>query len=222
MVAANESVQVPIEVRTATQAKFLPQWILASLSGFALVVFIGGGIFQGLDINQYAVGGAAGTLMGLLQWLVLRRHMPSIADFKWVWLTTISWIVGFSVGFFVGESVPSHSYLAGFSGGSTGGFVGGALAGLLQWRFIFRDRIPFSAWWVTVSTIGWGLGFAVGYSLLLGGILESGVSYQVGIVMSLFVGPLIGIIAGVMTGIALRRLIAQGERLEALGIRADS
>ena len=221
MAAVSESVQAPVVASTTDQAKFLPRWIVASLIGFALVVFIGGGIFQGLDINQYAVGGAAGTLMGLLQWLVLRKHMPSIADFKWVWLTTISWIVGFSVGFFVGESVPSHSYLAGFSGGSTGGFVGGALAGLLQWYFILRHRIPYSAWWIAVSTIGWGAGFAVGYSLLLGGILESGVSYPVGIVLSIFVGPLIGIIAGAMTGMALPKLIAQGEELAALGVRPN-
>ncbi len=221
MIAASESTQAPVTVSVSDQGKFLPPWIFASLSGFALVVFIGGGIFQGLDINQYAVGGAAGTLMGLLQWFVLRRYFPSIADFKWVWLTTIAWIVGFSVGFFVGESIPSHSYLAGFSGGSTGGFVGGAVSGLLQWRYILRDRIPFSGWWVTISTIAWGLGFAVGYSLLLGGILESGISYPVGIALSLLVGPLIGIIAGAITGTALPRLIAQGEKLKALGISAE-
>lgn len=188
--------------------RFFRWWLFASVIAFAIEITMGGGFQQGIDINELASGLVGGTALGFFQWLVIRRFAPEIADWKWIIVGTFSWAVGFSIGFPIGESIPGHSYLAGSLGGSSGGISGGLLLGLGHWWFVLRHRIPNSSRWIVASTLGWGLGFTLCFTFLLGAALESGVSYPVSIVIAAFAGTFPGILGGGITGIMLMRLLS--------------
>ena len=80
-------------------------WLLASIVGWALNLFIfmpliggpflaGLGAPEALDAGAMAatgilVGGVAGTVVGVLQWLVMRRHFSGA--FLWVLASSIAW-----------------------------------------------------------------------------------------------------------------------------------
>ena len=96
-----------------------------------------------------AVGG---TLIGVLQWLVLRRHVTGAG--RWVLAslgaTAVVGVVVFGVGVVNVE--------AGWFGGVS---VFGTVVGVLQW-VVLRRQIPRAGWWVLASTAGWVVGMPLG------------------------------------------------------------
>jgi hypothetical protein len=117
-------------------------------------------------------GFAGGFLLGIAQWLVLRRHIPRA--FRWVWRTAI----GFSLGLagwlaavnlielltysaYVDEPVPSAVTAVPWL---ILGLVLGAGISVMQWT-ILRCIIQGSKRWIWVSCPVWALGVYVTYGL---------------------------------------------------------
>lgn len=93
-----------------------------------------------------------GLLVGVLQWLVLRRHISGA--YRWVAAS-------------LGALLAVASLIAGFGVVDTdlGWIVGvglfGPLVGSLQWA-VLRRQVPRSGWWMPVTTVGWLVGIPFG------------------------------------------------------------
>jgi MFS family permease len=139
-------------------------WILASIFGWALAFTVGWsagfgvgwaiGISSGWNTGHkiaFIIGGLlGGAIVGLFQWLVLRKHIP---ESGWVILTSA---VGASIGWFaswqlefvrvtgwVGNSLTFAN--SGLLAGATSGSIYGALTGAtLVWLFSRTASYPFS------------------------------------------------------------------------------
>ena len=123
-------------------------WVLASTAGWAVGGPLGvAAVLSGDIIPAGYVGIASGgSLAGLLQWLVLRRHVAAVR--WWVATNPVAAAAAGTVIFAGGTVV-----------GADGGWVLGTgligpLVGLLQWR-VLRGRVSKAGWWVLTSTAGW-------------------------------------------------------------------
>ena len=172
-------------------------WIIGLPLGFVLVAVAGwiigvheGSILLKLGLDNAAAFVCIATVVGLMQWLALRRIVRR-AGF---------WVLAIIIGFTISSSIhgvvchvygyPDDLGPLGALGWAAASVVGGALAGLLQQR-ILRHRVCHSAWWVPASAAGWGLcdiGFGI-VSKILGVRL-----LVVGLIVS---SALLGIVTGV-------------------------
>lgn len=91
-------------------------------------------------------------LVGVLQWLVLRRH-----------LARVGWWLGASLGAaaFVGAVVFGVGAIDTDVGWIVGVSLFGPVAGGLQWA-VFRRQIPRASWWIVASTVGWAAAMPFG------------------------------------------------------------
>jgi hypothetical protein len=138
-------------------------WIISFPLGFVLVAVAGwiigvhdDSIILKLGLDNAAVFICIATVVGLMQWLALRRIVRR-AGF-WV----LSSIIGFTISSSI-HGVVCHVYGYPDELGPLGTLVwavafvvGGTLTGLLQQR-ILRRQVYHSAWWVPASAAGWGL-----------------------------------------------------------------
>jgi hypothetical protein len=92
------------------------------------------------------------TIVGVLQWLILRRYVRGAV----VWVAASVGAAGLGALVVLG---------VGLLGGRLGHVVGvglyGTLAGLLQWA-VLRQHVPRAGWWVLASTVGWVVAIPVG------------------------------------------------------------
>jgi hypothetical protein len=147
-------------------------WMLTSTIGvaavFALtsaVAMLAGAVLGGGAEDEVPFVPFVGLSFGIMQWLVLRRHIPQAG--WWVLASTAGWIAGFgvlAVVFKVVEGVAPGTiepkvFAAVF-------FVAVGIAiGMLQW-LVLRRHAPQAGWWVLASIVGWAaLGLIVGKSL---------------------------------------------------------
>lgn len=107
------------------------------------------------DPGTALIGGAAtGAVIGLSQWLVLRRHVPS----AWRWVPATA--AGLAVGLAGGSAVVGYSTTIGalaIQGAFSGAAVGAAQAGMLA-RTVGRHR---ALAWAAAAPPLWALGWAV-------------------------------------------------------------
>lgn len=115
---------------------------------------------------------AAGSiLVGVFQWLVLRRYLESAI--LWVAAGLGAAVLGQVVVLGLGVFTTDLAQVAGVG-------MYGALAGMLQWLALRRE-VPGAGWWVLVSTVGWMVAIPVGditgppgwaiYSAITGAVL---------------------------------------------------
>ena len=154
------------------------QWVVASTLALpvaavalAAVARFGAQEFEGA--RDYAmIGSVVGSLTGVAQWLVLRRHMSSAG-----WGSAVVWTLsmglvgaaGLAAGF-----APRQT-LSVFGTAPPQGFLGvvlvtcglGAVAGTLQWG-VLRTTVSGSAWWIVATAVAAPAGLATGE--LLGGL----------------------------------------------------
>ena len=136
-------------------------WLMAAAFGWGEGVYWGwyaGGEPKTLEaipaviMAGYAGVAAGGILMGVLQWLVLRRHVDRAG--RWVLASlgaaAIVGVVVFGVG--------AVDVEAGWIGGVS---AYGTVVGVLQW-LVLRRQIPRAAWWVLASTVAWVVGMPLG------------------------------------------------------------
>jgi hypothetical protein len=189
---------------------FWLQWVLATSVGWFFGVFLGffsgsfiweevigisalGGIFA-----YFMFGAALGSVVSLMQWLVLRRRVSGAG--WWILASTAGFaVVGASgygaavVTFGFSEGLDELGSFAALLGWSVVVAFGGAVTGILQ-RIILRTQVPRSGWWVLASTVGWGLSVTVGGA----GIVVEAIEFLK--LLSLVGG---GVVLGAVTGGAL-------------------
>jgi hypothetical protein len=169
-------------------------WTLATaggmLLGFLPTLFLVNVLNLGLA--QIVVPVFAGTLVGLAQWLALRRFLTATSD--WILAGGTSWAVGYVLGLFLIQNLPSTVFA-----GIAGYLLFGAIVALVQWPLLRRE-IPHLLVWIVASSIGWAAGYwtsqAVLPLFLTGPTIAPAVSTTVIAVTS-------GLVAGAITGIAL-------------------
>jgi hypothetical protein len=115
-----------------------------------------------------ATGALEGTVVGLLQWAVLRRPFPAIARRAWVLAT----VVGAMVAWFLGSLPSTLMDMGSQEGAMTAaeppqalvllmaagmGLFLGAVLGYPQWRVL--RRVVEDAWvWIPANCLAWALG----------------------------------------------------------------
>jgi Tol biopolymer transport system component/streptogramin lyase len=170
-------------------------WFVVTTVG-CTVLWVSDLIFADLIVNnydyQFIIGGfgyvlltiVGGSLLGLVQWLVLRRWIKRAG--WWIAASIATWLLcGFSLFIPRDSGIIAHLVI--------GAIIGG-LAGLPQWLVLnFSTRK--AAWWILATAIGWALFTTIGLALVN--------------VLDIAVIAAGAAIASSMTGIALVWLFAQ-------------
>lgn len=92
------------------------------------------------------------TLICVLQWLVLRRHLTGAL--RWIVASIVALAVVGTVILGVGALDPDVGWIAGVS-------LFGTTVGVLQWALL-RRQFPRAGWWIPASTVGWVAGMPFG------------------------------------------------------------
>ena len=175
-------------------------WVLGSLGNFAVSIMLSmTGLNAALNGDPTQIDQSTmlffmvvslvmlliiGLVVGALQWLVLRRHIPGVS--RWALFTG----VGFALGSFI--------FLA---------FMGVGV-GAMQWLLLRRD-LNKTGWWPVMSAVAWPLGYMFGGSL--GAALGSAINSP--IAGGLLGAALTGAIIGAVTGAVLLWMLRENRTL---------
>ncbi len=132
------------------------RWVLLTVFGRA-VGFLAGFVLGHIVLGNVSIGIGEGAIVGLCQWLFLKRYIPKSG--KWILFSLIGlfvplglygaawllWRIAFDLGWPMGALGWAGAYL-----------VGGAFMGWMQLS-ILRRRIADPKPWVLYSAIGWCL-----------------------------------------------------------------
>ena len=160
----------------------------------ALFPLWGGPVFGGL---------AEGTVLGVVQAAVLKRHVSGFPGVAW-WAATatvaaLGWgsASAFQGGGGGGEEPSTALVLAGAAGLGAGM---GLVMGAAQWLVLRRRFAP--AWtWIPASIFGWGLGMVPAFWVAMLAQAGAGVAERLG--LGALGGVLMGLAVGAVTGWAL-------------------
>lgn len=178
------------------------EWTLATAFGMLLGFLPSIVLVNVLDLAlaRIIVPLFAGFLVGLAQWLVLRKYVNGVSD--WIWAAGASWAVGYALGLLI---------INGLTGTGLDGFIGyilfGAIVALVQWP-ILRREIPNVWMWILANVIGWTAGFFM--SQLALDIFFNGPAINP-IASTSVISGVSGLVAGAITGIALILIVRQPE-----------
>ena len=180
------------------------EWTLATAFGMLLgflpsIVLVN---IMDLALARLIVPLFAGFLVGLAQWVVLRKYVNEVSD--WILAAGASWAVGYALGLFI---------MNGLTGTGLDGFVGyilfGMIVALVQWP-ILRREIPNVWMWILANVIGWTAGFymsQVALDLFFNGPTIAPVA------STSVISGVSGLVAGAITGIALIWIVRKPERI---------
>lgn len=159
-------------------------WILASGMGMGLGWALGWQLSFAVPalLAALAIGLVAGAILGGMQALLLRGHFRQPG--WWVLATGLGWAAGMLFGSWIGQGLGLTEIGLGLSIGA----VTGALLGVFQWLFL-RRQVTRAGWWLPASLLGWTSGL---------------VYYRPGVSG---IGLLYGVLAGIVTGLALYWLL---------------
>ena len=161
------------------------QWVLASTLALLVAVVALGAItrFSGLEfegVRDYAmIGSFIGAVTGVVQWLVLRRQMPSGG-----WAGAVVWMLSMGLVGAAGlaAGLAPRQTLSVLGTAPPQGFFGvvlvtcalGAVAGTLQWG-VLRTRVSGAGWWILANAVAAPAGLASGELVSgLGGVPVGG------------------------------------------------
>ena len=180
------------------------EWTLATALGMLLgflpsIVLVN---IMDLAFARIIVPLLAGFLVGLAQWVVLRKYVNEVSD--WILAAGASWAVGYALGLFI---------MNGLTGTGLDGFVGyilfGIIVALVQWP-ILRREIPNVWMWILANVIGWTAGFFLSQVAL--DLFFNGPSIDP-VASTSVISGVSGLVAGAITGIALIWIVRQPERV---------
>jgi hypothetical protein len=148
----------------------------------------------GLSIAFIITLPVTALLAGVMQWLVLRWHVPWAG--RWMLATIIGAMLGIVAGLSVGL-------------GPLGWGILGALLGLAQW-FVIRRALPDAYWWLVANIVGLVLGeLLTPNRLTFSGVVVRGLPQ----IVIQVVGPIL--IWAILSGITLRALSQRAHPSEA-------
>ena len=100
---------------------------------------------------MYVLFPVIGLLVGLLQYLLLRRYIPRLTG--WIPATFLGWLMPFAAGYFIltvlGLENDTFSLMLGL-------FLIGASVAVPQW-WLLRQRMRHAFWWILAGGLGWGM-----------------------------------------------------------------
>jgi len=112
-----------------------------------------------------AIGAYEGAIVGVAQWLVLRRRLPSLRAKSWIAATVmgavVAWMLGRipsaladweSVSGGVGQPAPSLLMIVGLS--AAAGAALGVILGAAQW-FVLREHVRRARMWIAANALAW-------------------------------------------------------------------
>lgn len=135
----SESSAQPVDIPQPPGLGFFLWWVVAAtLGGGGLV-----GVSSALDIGDAAALALAWGLVGLLQWLALRRHLTQSE--RWLLASGVAAAVNGVLNLVVTAEM----------------IVLGGVVGILQW-LAMRQQVPRAGVWVLMSVLGVRLGGAAG------------------------------------------------------------
>lgn len=196
--------------------RFWGQWLLASTIGFAIscivalvgatlggfVLALGGfaSVSGGFTLALALAGIDIGAMVGILQWLLMRRHVQ--ASGWWI----LASAAGACVAFALGLAITGAGNGAWVLGAIVGGVVGGAALGALQWLLLRKVVDQSQMWfWIAASAVAWALNL-----LFMAVAVNSAASAAVpgtGIVNVIIAGIVGALVASAVTGYALMRIM---------------
>ena len=150
-------------------------WVVAGVVGWAAGWGLGWSEveFWSVDIAAAEYGGVVVgvTVVGALQWLMLRRQLAGAA--WWIVASLVSGVVAGGVIYGVGGDAGFTAEVARDLdvGWVVEAALYGAVLGVLQW-LVLRRQVALSGLWVLASTVGWVVGDPVCSSLMDFGTLS--------------------------------------------------
>jgi hypothetical protein len=183
------------------------QWVLASMvgwaAGWALFGTFADGLARfnplGLQIGHLFGWMVGGAVIGMLQWLVLRRQIDLAA---WsILASSIGLTAGFIAGYALGG--PPFDFLLAFT-------LVGLVNGIVQWLAL-RQQVERAGWWIVASCVGFALGgaVAVGVALAVGDAVDAGLGGGIPAFAAILtiIGFVGGAVGGAISGSVLARLL---------------
>ncbi len=209
------------------------RWTMATAAGelasFIVPGLVGAVIFQavgerpsalvavGAVLAMAASGSVEGGVLGLAQWLVLRRELPAMPARAWIAATAAAAIVAWAIGTAIvvavvpalrgdgaGQSAADPGAAFQIAAGAGLGLALGAMMGAAQW-LVLRQHVMRAGWWVLASALGWAVGMAIAF--LGGGALPAGASLVVIGLVIFASGTAMGAAVGAITGVTLALLL---------------
>lgn len=165
----------PLDHAQTAHGSLWHMWVLTNLAGGAIATLLLH-VAWVAETDPVTIGASAGTLLvpglalGVLQFLVLRRHLATVKT--WIALTVAGWSTGWVSGGVVGfvvAIVVGAEQLVLFDGGSAGapwsgviifgvgGMVAGSVMGGLQWTAL-RTHVARPVIWIPVNTVAMAVG----------------------------------------------------------------
>jgi len=186
--------------------------VLGAGAGVIIAGQIGAAQIGAMLLAVLLVGGVEGACIGLAQWSVLRRAVPTIGRGAWLTATiggsVVAWSAGMAIGTGWGDSVGTEAepqLVSMLFGGAAIGGLAGLILSVPQW-VVLRRAVRRAGWWMVVHVVAWSVGMLVA---LAGTALIDG---QTPIPAVAAIGATTGIAMGALvaclTGVALVRLLA--------------
>ncbi|MDM9385035.1 protein kinase [Chlorogloeopsis sp. ULAP01] len=144
---------------------FLLKWILATTVGVVMGAVVGlvvGAAVGNVNAGNTVAAAIAGTFVGIMQWLVLRRQIYQAG--WWVLATA----VGFAVFGAVANALIGAVFGAVFNAliDAMAGAVLGIFVGIMQW-LVLRRQIYQAGWWVLATAVGFAV-FGAAFNTVTG------------------------------------------------------
>jgi hypothetical protein len=181
-------------------------WALATALGL-IIGYLPSSLFVSqidLGIARVIVPLLAGLMIGLAQWLVLRNYVTHTTD--WVFYLGASWVLGYALGLLVVD------LLAGSFWGMLLGYVlFGVIIAVFQYPVLHRE-IPHIWLWILANIVGWTLGGLLSMLAIAGLFGENPGNAMLLTIVNMAVT---GLVAGLITGIALVIIVRQPDQLVA-------
>ena len=136
--------------------RFWLLWVVGTNLAFFPGLAIGQVLAQPVQepLASGVVGLSFAAPVGLVQWLVLRRHFANCGS--WGLATGAGWGLGGFVGAAALLQLAPRVVTGDLAWVLAIGFFGGAVVGLGQIPFILRAYPRIAPWWVLVSAVAWG------------------------------------------------------------------
>jgi hypothetical protein len=137
----------------------------------------------------FVFGAISGLISGSLQWFALRPWLPNPR--RWI----LANVIGFGLVHFLHDSLPYRPLDLWLIL-----IIDGSIIGLAQY-FVLRPALSRANLWVPIAAIGWFIGFQLGFTILR--VVDP---IEVLVERAIELGTA-GLIAGVVTGVALKALL---------------
>jgi hypothetical protein len=187
------------------------RWVLLTIFGRA-VGFIVGFVLGHIVLGNVSIGIGEGAIVGLCQWLLLKRYIPRSA--KWILFSVIGLFVPlglYGAAWYIWRISMDLSWPMGGLGWAGAYLVGGAFMGWMQLS-ILRRRVPRPEQWIYYSALGWCLSIV---PMMIRADMTGDLPIPLLILRNGMMSPAFaGLVLGAITGWGLMKLQRQKARSE--------